>query len=372
MQDISAVYAEDYEVLGTYGAVAKKHGVNESTVRRSLQRRAKRNSADPVVSRAMADRGMEIAPHITWIKTQEKDEHGNTYSFMVKNDPEPEAREDRLHHIDQTFRNMPAVKLPQFSTANANENLLGFIPLNDLHGGLYAWAEETGYDDWDLGKATQRLEGWVGNLIRRMPVCGECVLFYNGDTLHANGNEPFTPASKHILDTDSRQFKVVDAIAASIIATADMAAQKHKHVRLVIKRGNHDEDAYLALLMAAKWRYREQKNITVELDPRAYWAYEFGKVFLFGHHGDRVKPQDLVMKMAADHPEEWGRTRYRFVWTGHLHQKASDTFHGARWERASCITAPDAYGAAWGNHAEATAVVYHKEKGEYERHSVRP
>lgn len=366
-------YAEDYAVLGSYTAVARKHGVGESTVRHMLKRRAEREGVDPLVDSSMEYLGLDTVPHGGWIKSQTPDENGNLYSWYVKpRTVEEEERKASLQaSLDDTFRNIPAVRLPK-PRETAAKDQLGFIPLNDLHGGLYAWGEETGYGDWDLSLATERLEGWVGQLVAKMPACQECILYFNGDTLHANGNDPFTPASKHVLDVDTRQFKVVDAIATSIITATDLAAQKHGHVRLVIKRGNHDEDAYLALLMAAKWRYREQDNVTVDLDPSSYWVYPFGKVLLFGHHGDKRKPQELVMKMMSDHREVFGKCKHAYLWTGHLHERAVKMFYGVQWEQASCLTEPDIFGAAFGSNAEARAHIYDAERGEIETYSVRP
>ena len=368
----AADYAAAFARSGNYAEVAREYGVDESTVRKAVKRHTQSHGEDPALMRGMASIGLEELPAGAWVKTQEPDEMGRTYSFYIR--PEREAAQrDALERITDLVREIPPVHLHR-APVQADPDLLGFIPLNDLHVGLYAWGEQTGYGDWDTDLACARLSEWLGKLVSRMPVCQECVLFYNGDTLHTNGNEPLTgtPGTSHILDADSRHFRNTDMAAAVIIATTDMAAQKHKHIRLVIKRGNHDEDAYLALLMAAKWRYAKTANVTVEMDPSSYWCYTFGKCMLYGHHGDKIKPADLVMKMAADHPAVWGATMHRYVWTAHLHHKASDSFHGAIWERASCLTAPDGYGSKWGNHAAAIAVVYHRDKGEYERYTVRP
>jgi transposase-like protein len=363
-------YFEAWERLHNYTAIAKEFGVDESTVRKSVKRRLEAQGADPAIARGMAAVGLETLPNGGWVKSTKPDDNGLLYSWYVSPQREAEAA-DKAATMADLMRSIPAVKL-KTTSERADVGKLGFIPLNDLHAGAYAWAPETGYVDWDIALAVTRLQDWVGTLVARMPVCDEVVLFYNGDTLHTNGEDPFTPASKHVLDKDGRHFKVIDMTASAIITTADLAAQKHGVVRLVIKRGNHDEDSYLALLLAAKWRYAEQPNVIVEEDPSPYWLYTWGEVMLFGHHGDRVKPDQLVMKMAADHPEVWGSTKHRVVWTAHKHHREMKQMLGATWEQASCLTAPDAYGAAWGSHALAQAVIYHKERGEIERYTVRP
>lgn len=377
-------YQAALDRLGSFRAVSKEFGVNESTVRRAVKNWRKRSGlpdlntvqglpagqVDPAVREAMQAVGAEDAPRLTWIKTKlPSDQGGTSYSVLMKT-PDP-TEEQRLDRIRNTFMDVPPVKFKHQEVQSFSKLMTGFIPLNDLHSGSYAWAQETGYKDWDLDKTMERLSTWTSRLYRRMPICRECILYFNGDTLHANDGKGMTPYSGNILDTDTRHAKVVDLTTACIIAAIDTALQHHARVRVVIKRGNHDPEAYLALLMGVKWRYFEQENVIVEENPSPYWAYQFGRVFLFGHHGDRVKPEMLAMKMAADHPVAWAQSEHRYIWTAHLHQRAMDTFPGVTWERASCITAPDAHGAAWGDNSMAQAIVYHDDEGEIERFTVK-
>lgn len=373
MTSRSEEYYELYLQLGTYSAVARELNVDESSVRESLQRREAREKADPALRRGMDKLGMETPPSGGWIKTTKPDDDGNLYSYYVRGTPAAVASaQARIDGMADVFRSVPAVKLERLSSApKGTAGLVGFIPMNDVHAGAYAWSAETGYGDWDLDIAVTRLKRWAGDLIAKMPTCAECILFFNGDMLHANDGKGMTPHSGHILDTDTRHAKVIDATTSAMIVVADMAAQKHGHIRVVIKRGNHDPEAYLALLQGMKWRYIDQKNVTVEEDPSPYWHYQFGKVFLFGHHGDRVQTKDLILKVSRDHRDEYGRSTFCYGWTAHLHKNDRDTIHGVKVERASCITEPDAHGAAWGNSAEMVAVIYHPDRGEVERYTRR-
>src|SRR6056297_2233909 len=235
-------YQEAYDRLGNFSAVAREFGVNESAVRRSLRRRWAREGEDPAMLSAMQQGGIENVPSAVWVKTHEKDEKGNTYSYLLR-PTQVQEQEDKASEIADLMRNIPAVRLdkPRKQATKAPRKV--FIPINDLHAGAYAWASETGYGDWDLDTALARLEDWVGTLMQRTPVAQECILFYNGDTLHTNGRIPMTgtEGTSHVLDSDSRFFKVVDMTAASMVVVADLAAQRHETVRIVVKRGNHDE-----------------------------------------------------------------------------------------------------------------------------------
>jgi len=375
----AARYVTAWEANGhNFSAVARLLGVSESTVRKSVRQELKRRQTeedlDPGIRDGMLALGFTKPPHSGWVKSA-PGEDGRSYSFYALNGADDSEKVDLIEEMAETFSSIPAVSIPRAPASEAgthDPNMLGFIPLNDLHGGLYAWGAETGYGDWDLNLAVSRLQQWIGNLVDRMPACAKVVLFFNGDTLHRNGNDPFTPGHKNVLDGDSRQFKVVDFVAAAIIAGADMAAAKHLEVELVIKPGNHDLDSYLALVQAAKWRYRDCPQVTVDLSPSEYWVMAWGSVLLFGHHGDKRKPGDVLTKLVSDHRDLYGNAKHVTLWVAHLHDQMIMTHQLGHIERASCLTSPDKYGAAWGDNAQAQAVVYHRELGERERFTVRP
>lgn len=365
-----------YDELGSMSAVAQALNIAKSSAqRRVASARRLGIGADPAMQKAMKAVGAEMEASVAWIKTQKPDENGFTYSFMARRKPEPaEDDEDVSERLSELFSKVPAVKLPAptLHLSDRDERRFALMPINDLHSGAYAWAPETGGGNWDTDLAVARLTSWVGDLVHRTPKVSELIMLYNGDTLHANDNTGMTPKSKNILDTDSRHFRVVDKTTLGIITAADLAAQSFARVRIVIKPGNHDRDAYLSLLMGVKWRYYQQPNVIVDQTPGEFWAYRRGKTFLFSHHGDKAKPERLVMAMAAQHPGDWGESRYRYLWTGDKHHSAAQRIGGAMWEQASCMTEPDAYaaGGAYSTYPELQSIVYCEREGEKERHRV--
>lgn len=374
-------YYEDWLAAGkpSFSAHAKKLGINESTLRRSIQRHeaklASREQADPAVLHGMDTLGFQGQPHSGWVKSEKPDEHGNTYSYYFLNKDEQETEEDKIAKIASLFtESPPTVLIPPPTVRTTGRIKKAFISINDLHSGSLAWGAETGYGDWDLDIAMDRLRNWLFRLLKHVEDEGvhEIILYYNGDILHANGQIPMTAThgSDHILDVDSRHFKVVDVTAETIIYTTDIAAQI-SNVRLVIKRGNHDGDSYLSLLQGAKWRYHNQPNVTVELDPNAYWAHIFGKVAIFGHHGDKIKPDRLIMQFLQRYRKEMAEVEHVTVWTGDKHHRKVEQFPGVTWEQASNWSEPDLYGSAWGNQSMAQAVIYDEIEGEVSRFTVK-
>jgi len=362
----------------SYKSVADHFGVNESTARRSIQlhetRLASQDDAEQAVLDGMEDLGFTGHPDYGLVKSQKPDKHGRTYSFKFSRDNRQEEK-DKMEKLAAMFVGTSPVKFKPPKKTNQNRIKKAFVSINDLHSGALAWGKETGYGDWDLEIAMKRLQLWLGRLFEHIKEEGvdEIILYYNGDILHANGQVPMTAThgSDHILDVDSRHFKVVDTTGENIIYTTDIAAQI-ADVRLVIKRGNHDGDAYLALLQGAKWRYHNQPNVTVEMDPNSYWAHIFGKVALFGHHGDKVKPDRLVMQFLQRYRKDIAEVEHVTVWTGDKHHRKVEQFPGVIWEQASNWSEPDQYGSDYGETAMAQAVIYDELEGEVARFTVNP
>jgi hypothetical protein len=370
--------AQLYEELRSYRKVAEVLDIDHKSVQRRVASARKAGyGIDPAMKAAMDYVGAQGEANLVWVKTKlskaERDAGGIEYSFQMK-PRAPLLEEDPLiERLDAIFSSVPQVYLPKAPALTQPTKRFGLIPINDLHAGMFAWGDETGSGNWDIKIATQRLESWVSQLVDCTPKgISELILLFNGDILHANDHTGMTPKSKHILDTDTRHVQVVDRTAESIIKVTDIAAQAFPHVKLVIKPGNHDPTAYIGLLMAAKWRYYATPQVEVNTQPGEFWAYRRGKTFLFSHHGDKAKPEQLVLNMAAQHPKEWGESEHRYVWTGDKHHRAAKRIGGAMWEQASAMTERDAYAAsgAWSNSPEAQSIIYDEDRGEVERHRV--
>jgi hypothetical protein len=80
----------------------------------------------------------------------------------------------------------------------------------------------------------------------------------------------------------------------------------------------------------------------------------------------------MVMFLADQYADIWGKTTHRFLWTGHLHHHKSADIGGVKHEQLRALTSRDAYAVAhaYTARAQLQAVTYHREKGEISRVSV--
>lgn len=259
----------------------------------------------------------------------------------------------------------PLVKPPKSSLAD----LLAVYPFGDPHIGMYAWAQEAG-DDFDLEIAERHILGAVDSLVDSAPPAETAILLPLGDVFHANDQTNQTPGHKHQLDVDSRYPKVIAIGIKTFRHAIIRALEKHQTVIVRVEPGNHDPQAKWALVFALAAHFENNPRVVIDTSPSKFWFYKFGKVLIGSTHGDTVKHEGLPGVMAADRPVEWGGTKHRYWYTGHVHNTIVKEFPGVVCESFRTLAAKDAYAAGHGYRAgrDMRCIVHHKEFGEIARH----
>lgn len=344
--------------------IAATLGVPQGTVEHWLQIYPKRRD-DPAIAEAKQAVGTNLSPVLAWAKT--KSEDGTSYSVLLKPDP---IADDTLDRIREAFEGMTPAE-PVAAPTAVNSDLCTVIPIADRHNGLRAWGRETG-EDYDHKIAARRLREWVGRCVDASPASDTAIILDVGDGEHMDDATNATPKSKHVLDVDTRVFLTVETSIESLGAAIELALAKHRKVLVRILPGNHNPTLYLAILFALAERYRNEPRVEVQKVPGEFWVHEFGKCMLMAHHGDKAKPDRLVHFVADEFAPIWGRTKHRFLWTGHLHHTKAEDIGGVQWEQLRAVTARDAYAYshAYVARAQLQAITLHRELGEMSRVKV--
>lgn len=285
-------------------------------------------------------------------------------------DARGQADEDKLESIRSIMDGIQPVK-PVKPPKHSDEDLLTVYPIADAHIGMRAWGKEAGAD-YDAEIACARLQDWIGRCVASSPASKEAVIVDVGDLFHANDDTNATPKSKHVLDVDTRFYRTAEVTLTALSAAIDCALHKHEFVRLVILPGNHDPYAYLIILFAMAERYRNDPRVEVIKQPGEFWIHQFGQNMLAFHHGDKAKAERLVLFLADEFPDIWGATKYRHLWTGHLHHHKSADIGGVTWEQLRAMTEKDAYARshAYSARSQLQGITLHREKGEISRVKV--
>lgn len=271
-----------------------------------------------------------------------------------------------LEVLSQSIRGLaPLTPAPARSFAD----ILAVYPFGDPHVGLYAWAKEAG-DDFDLDIGRRLTTGAVDRLVSSAPAAQTAVLLLLGDVFHANDQRNVTPGHGHQLDVDSRFVRVLQVGIETYRHAILRALEKHQSVIVKCIPGNHDPQAIWSLAFTLSAYFANEPRVLVDLDPSKFWYYRFGKVLIGSTHGDTAKHEQLGPIMATDRAEDWGATRHRYWYTGHVHHINVKEFPGVICESFRTLAAKDAYAAGHGYRAgrDMTCIVHHREHGEIERH----
>ena len=364
----NADYLAVYERLGSMKAVAREMGVNESTVRRSLNRLKKR---DPAIQRAMDVSGTKLVPRGIWEK-HPADENGVARSIFLTSadgDMTPEEMAENIKAALADIDAVPEVRAPAY----VETDLCTLYPIADVHVGMRAWAKEVG-EAYDTDKATERLVSWIGQCVAASPAAHTAIVLDVGDLTHADDETGLTPKSRHSLDVDTRHFRTLDATIQALAVCTELALAKHQRVIVRILPGNHNLNSYMAVMFALAERFRDNDRVSVQKVPGEFFVYEFGKVLLAAHHGDKAKADRMVHFLADQYAEMWGRTKHRFLFTGHLHHHKSQDIGGVQWEQLRAVTPRDTYAVAnsYTARAQLQAITFDRNRGEISRVKVNP
>lgn len=291
----------------------------------------------------------------------------------VKSDADKERQDEIFREVVEAMASAIPRAKPVPGPKHVSEEHLAALPVGDHHMGMLSWAEETG-TNYDLSIGENHLNGAVDYLVAATPPCARSVLAVLGDFLHYDGFESVTPKNRNQLDSDSRFPKIVRAAIRSLRYSIAAMLKRHGEVLVIIEIGNHDPASAIFLMQLLAALYEDEPRVAVDTSPARFHYFEFGKNLVGITHGDGAKMQDLPLIMAHDRPTEWGRTKFRYIWTGHVHHDSAKDIGGVRVESFRILPPVDAWAAAQGyrSQSDMKAVVLHKEHGEVARHTVNP
>lgn len=252
--------------------------------------------------------------------------------------------------------------------AKTAADLCNVYVLTDFHLGMLAWHEETGAD-WDTDIAERMLVDWFSAAIAQAPASEFAVFAQLGDFLHWDGMDAVTPASKHLLDADTRFQKLVRVAIRAVRRVIGMLLAKHQRVHVLMAEGNHDPASSIWLREWLHATFEDEPRITVDRSPDPYYCVEHGLTALFFHHGHKRKPSNIDTVFAAKFREVFGRTKHAYAHMGHMHHIDMKETNLMVVEQHRTLAAPDAYASrgGWMSGRDAVVVTYSKQHGEVSR-----
>jgi len=366
--DKQKTYLTEYLEHGSYSSAANQLGVDESTVRKAVER----------VKQIAIDRGYapeydmtNPAPEGFIVKGTSTyyDKDGNKVGQWVKTSKEYQDFEKRVRAaLAGLSDNIPKATPSIERAKDYLTDIINQYTITDYHFGMLAWHEETGAD-WDVDIAEQLIIDWFKIAIEKAPDSETAILAQLGDFMHFDGLEAVTPSSGHVLDADTRFQKLVRVVIRAVRAIVDMLLEKHKNVHIIMAEGNHDLASSIWLRELFDSFYENDPRVTVDTSATPYYCYEFGETALFYHHGHKKRIASVDTVFAAMFREVFGRTKHAFAHMGHLHSVDIKETNLMIVEQHRTLAAPDAYASrgGWISGRDAKVITYHKKYGEVGR-----
>lgn len=285
-----------------------------------------------------------------WVKTKTDHEELNRQIIEGIRDAleEYKGKSDEVPHLG-------------FST---DECLASYV-MGDAHFGMLAHQDETLIDDFDSEIAYRCMQGAINYLVDSAPPSKEALFVNVGDALHVDNRQNRTPGHGHSLDADSRYYRIIKVFVWSMIHAINRMLEKHEHVTVINAAGNHDPDSTHWIQLSLSMYFDNQPRVTVKVDPASYHFYRFQNCLIGVTHGDGAKQDDLPLIMASIRSQDWGETRHRYWFTGHIHHRVAKEFNGCKVESFNTLAPSDAWHSKSGYFAtrEMQCLVIHKEHG---------
>jgi len=292
----------------------------------------------------------------------------------VKTDRVAESIGEQIRAVVDGLKDeIPRAAKVQKPDKHGNADLHNAYIITDYHLGMLAWGEECG-EDWDLAKAEELLYKWFEAAIVAAPRAASATFAQLGDFIHWDGLDAVTPASKHILDADTRFPKVVRAAIRLIRRIIALLLTRHDSLNVIMADANHDPASGVWMREMLAEFYSDESRVTVDNSPDSYYAVRFGDVLMMYHHGHKRNVSNVDSVMVAKFREDYGQTKYHYCHTGHLHHDKVRESNLMHIEQHETLSAKDAYASRHGfmSHRSAKVITCHARFGEVSRVTIRP
>lgn len=251
---------------------------------------------------------------------------------------------------------------------NKDGHLLVVDPA-DVHIQKLATVFETG-DEYNSQIACQRVREGVEGLIQKANGFNiNQILFVGGNDILHTDNKNKTTTSGTPQDVDSNWYTAFATAKNLYIEVIDRLLEV-ADVHFVHNPSNHDFILGTLLADVIQTYYKDCKNITFDCDLKHRKYYKYGKNLIGTTHGDGAKPDLLPILMATEQPIMWSETKYRFIFSHHLHHKVAKDYIGVTFEALRSPSGTDGWHSKSGYTGVIKAVegfVHHPEFGQVAR-----
>jgi hypothetical protein len=356
---------------GTFRETAERLGINQRTLERSIatvKRKAAAQSSIPHKNY------LESVPDPFFIKgiSTNFDANGNVKQQWIKTQIDRGSYAAAIIECAKEFFDNPIkISVPD-GPKDYQTDVIPWIQIGDGHIGMIAHRLEVNKNH-DCDIAEQQLCKAFSMLVDQSPYSERCVINDLGDFTHYENYSGVTEASGHILDYDTRYYKMIRASVRIFRFMVDYALSKFQNVDIICNQGNHSRtnDIWMAELL--KSAYGHTGRVNVLNNENVFIPYRMGNTFVMIHHSDKCKPNHLAHVMSTDYAKHWGEAKFRYIDIGHIHHGMQLKEHpGVRIESFNTLAPKDKYAHDHGYRARQSITIIDRSKkyGEISRRTL--
>jgi len=204
-------------------------------------------------------------------------------------------------------------EVPKLELGVPEEDYALVISPTDFHWGKRG-------SNYDRNIAKQRLFSVSEQLLTRVSVGGgpkKVILALGGDGLHIDNMSSSTTRGTP-QDCDGSPEDLAWSYVLMCRDYVDMVRQ-FAPVELFVIPGNHDRYSATLIRAALNGWFSTADDVTVCESNSSRQYITFGNSLVAFLHGDIGKVKDWPAIVAGEVPKLWGATKWRFIFTGHLH-----------------------------------------------------
>lgn len=192
------------------------------------------------------------------------------------------------------------------------------ISPTDFHWGKYA-SPITG-DEYNRDIAKERLFTHTIEVLDRVMKRGQpdkIIVAIGGDGLHIDNQQKTTTRGTR-QDCDGVATEIAASYVRLCIEYINMI-KEYAPVEVYVVAGNHDYYTSAILREAIRAWFRNVDFVYIDEEISIRRTFLYGNSLVTLMHGDNGSTKDFPAIIAGESPELWGKSKQRFIFTGHLH-----------------------------------------------------
>ena len=255
--------------------------------------------------------------HSGWIKSKEA-------SIYFKN---PNFKEAHLKEFKQQLLKDLKEYSPNFNKIikpKVKDGHCLLISPADIHIGKLCKSFVSG-EEYNKQIAVQRTLEAIDGILQKSNGFNidKLVLCIGNDVMHIDTPSGGKTTRGTVQDVDGMFFEHFHIAKRLYINIIETLVSFYPDLHIVYNSSNHDYLTGFCLADTIATYFRNSKNITfdISLHHRKYYTYYDN--LIGSTHGDGAK-WDLLPLLMADESKDWSKTKYRYMFTHHVHHKISN------------------------------------------------